>query len=170
MSENTLSPDQCRAARALLGISQEQLCEIAGVTRAPLADFEGGKTKPYARTLGAIKAALEVSGVEFIDENGGGAGVRRKKAVARLKSRHVDGELVTFKLIYKDDTYEFQMAAEILEDWDRANYGSPQEFETSFDKHANAIVVRAQDAIESGRAKGATGVLVIDQDDFPGTG
>ncbi len=32
------------------------------------------------RTVEAIRAALEAAGVEFIAENGGGAGVRLKKA------------------------------------------------------------------------------------------
>jgi hypothetical protein len=34
----------------------------------------------YARTVEAIRSALEATGVEFIPENGGGAGVRLKKA------------------------------------------------------------------------------------------
>lgn len=38
-----------------------------------------GKSKPYDRTLGLLTAALEAAGVEFIAENGGGAGVRLKK-------------------------------------------------------------------------------------------
>jgi hypothetical protein len=40
-----------------------------------------GSGKPAASTdaIAAIRAALEASGVEFIDENGGGAGVRLRK-------------------------------------------------------------------------------------------
>jgi hypothetical protein len=62
------------------------------------------------------------------------------------------------------------MGADILDDWDRANHGTRQEFKTSFNKHANTIIVRAQEAIENGRVNDASGFLVIDQDDFPETG
>jgi transcriptional regulator with XRE-family HTH domain len=74
-----MSPEQCRAARALLGLSQKELQESADVTGKTLSDFESGKTKPYAQTLGRIEEALEAAGVEFIPENGGGPGVRIKK-------------------------------------------------------------------------------------------
>lgn len=62
----------------MLGISQEELAELSGVSRVPLANFEAGKSKPYARTLHAIKDALESAGVHFVDPNGLGAGVRLK--------------------------------------------------------------------------------------------
>ena len=35
--------------------------------------------EPREVTLGALRAALEAAGVEFIAENGGGAGVRLRK-------------------------------------------------------------------------------------------
>ena len=73
-----MTPEQCRAARALLGWSQSDLEEKASVSRKTLADFEGGKKKrPYARTLADVQAALEASGVEFT--NGDAPGVRLKK-------------------------------------------------------------------------------------------
>ena len=75
-----MTPEQCRAARALLNWSQEQLQAGASVARKTLADFEAGKRQPYPRTLEAIRAALEAAGVEFIAENGGGPGVRLRKA------------------------------------------------------------------------------------------
>ena len=74
---SNITPEQCRAARGLLGISQMQLCELAGITHKPLVDFERGKTKPYASTLERICAALEAGGVEFT--NGDAPGVRLKK-------------------------------------------------------------------------------------------
>ena len=74
-----MHPAQCRAARAMLGWSQQDLCDRAKVARKTLADFEGGKSTPYPRTLDDIQQALEEAGVEFIPENGGGAGVRLKK-------------------------------------------------------------------------------------------
>lgn len=81
MSEITLTPAQCRAARALLGISQADLAEMSGVSRVPLANFESGKTQPYLRSLSALRDALEAAGVVFIEDGaasakGGGPGVR----------------------------------------------------------------------------------------------
>jgi transcriptional regulator with XRE-family HTH domain len=72
-------PEQCRAARALLGWSQADLAEKAKVAKQTLVDFERGARTPYDRTLEAIKAAIEKAGVEFIAENGGGPGVRLAK-------------------------------------------------------------------------------------------
>lgn len=76
---NPLSPAQCRAARALLPWSQDQLAEASGVAKATIANFELGKRTPYDRTLADIRAALEAAGIQFIPENGGGAGVRLAK-------------------------------------------------------------------------------------------
>lgn len=66
----------------MLGITREQLAVASGVAHATLADFEGNKRQPYGRTLAAIRAALEAAGVEFIEENGGGPGVRLRKPLA----------------------------------------------------------------------------------------
>ena len=74
-----MTPDQCRAARALINWSQSQLAERAGVARATLADFETGKRRPIANNLNALKKNLELGGVVFLDENGGGPGVRLRK-------------------------------------------------------------------------------------------
>lgn len=76
---SVLTPAQCRAARALVAWSQDQLAEASGVAKATIANFELGKRTPYDRTLADIRAALEHGGVQFIPENGGGAGVRLAK-------------------------------------------------------------------------------------------
>jgi transcriptional regulator with XRE-family HTH domain len=74
------SPAQCRAARALIDMSQVALAEAAGVSSRTILDFEAGKRKPIKATLAAIQRALEDAGVEIT--NGGQPGVRlaaRKK-------------------------------------------------------------------------------------------
>jgi len=73
-----ISARQCRAARGLLGWSQDQLAEAAHVARATIANFETGKSQPVANNLAAIRSAFEGAGVVFIPENGGGDGVRMK--------------------------------------------------------------------------------------------
>ncbi len=74
-----ISPGQARAARALVGWTQDQLISAAGIPKRTLARFELGEGTPQRRTLAAIRTALEAAGVEFIPENGGGAGVRLRK-------------------------------------------------------------------------------------------
>jgi transcriptional regulator with XRE-family HTH domain len=76
----SISPAQCRAARGLLGWSQSDLSEASKTATKTIADFERGARNPYARTLEDVRLALEKAGVEFIAENGWGAGVRLRKA------------------------------------------------------------------------------------------
>jgi transcriptional regulator with XRE-family HTH domain len=75
----SISPAQCRGARGLLGWSQSDLSEASKTATKTIADFERGAREPYPRTLEDVRRALERAGVEFIDENGGGAGVRLNK-------------------------------------------------------------------------------------------
>ena len=76
----SISPAQCRGARGLLGWSQSDLSEASKTATKTVADFERGAREPYQRTLEDVRAALEKAGIEFIEENGGGAGVRLRKA------------------------------------------------------------------------------------------
>lgn len=73
---------QCRAARALIRWNQDQLAEASQVGVAAIRVFEAEQSAPRRVTLAAIQSALETAGVEFIPENGGGAGVRLKKVVS----------------------------------------------------------------------------------------
>ena len=67
---------QCRAARALLAWSQQDLADAARVGIVTVHQLEAGTSEPRRATLQVIRNAFEAAGVEFIDENGGGAGVR----------------------------------------------------------------------------------------------
>jgi transcriptional regulator with XRE-family HTH domain len=71
-------PEQVRAGRALLDWSQTRLAGEARVSLSTVKDFEAGRRDPMRANLAAMRTALEVAGVEFIAENGGGAGVRLK--------------------------------------------------------------------------------------------
>lgn len=73
---------QCRAARGLLGWSQQELATRAGVGVVTIRQMEGTH-QPRRATLAVVRAAFESAGVEFIDENGGGAGVRLIKPERR---------------------------------------------------------------------------------------
>jgi transcriptional regulator with XRE-family HTH domain len=62
-------------ARAALGLGVRELAELAKVSPDTIARLERGE-ELRGRTVDAIRTALETAGVEFIAENGGGAGVR----------------------------------------------------------------------------------------------
>ena len=74
-----ITPSQCRAARGLLEWSQQDLATTAGVSQVTVHQLEAGSTQPRRATLDVIRRAFENAGVEFIDENGGGPGVRLRK-------------------------------------------------------------------------------------------
>jgi transcriptional regulator with XRE-family HTH domain len=76
----SINSAQCRGARGLLGWSQSDLSTASKTATKTIADFERGAREPYQRTLEDVRAALEQAGVEFIAENGGGPGVRLRKA------------------------------------------------------------------------------------------
>lgn len=73
-----MTPAQCRMARAAIELGVRELSEAAQVSTNTITRFERGEPLKD-RTVAAIRDALESAGVEFIAENGGGAGVRLRK-------------------------------------------------------------------------------------------
>ena len=79
---------QVKAARSLLAWSQEELAAAADVSIPTVKRLEaqdgplGGRDETGAK----IRSALEAAGVEFIEENGGGPGVRLKKRQRKRKT------------------------------------------------------------------------------------
>lgn len=77
---------QMRAARALLGIDQKRLAELAGVSLPTVQRMEAseGTVRGMVETLTRVVEALDAAGVELIGENapstGTGRGVRLKEA------------------------------------------------------------------------------------------
>jgi transcriptional regulator with XRE-family HTH domain len=71
-----ISASQCRAARGLLDWSQQELANRAKVGIVTVRQLEAGAHQPRRATLDVVRRCLETAGVEFIEENGGGAGVR----------------------------------------------------------------------------------------------
>ena len=76
-----VSIPQIKAARALLEWSQERLAEKSGVSLPTVKRLESksGELGGRDETGDKLRSALEAAGVEFIAENGGGAGVRLRK-------------------------------------------------------------------------------------------
>jgi hypothetical protein len=76
-----LTSAQIRAARGLLRWSAEELAREAALGLATIRRAEGAENET-SMTLAndlAVRRAFESAGVEFIDENGGGPGVRLRK-------------------------------------------------------------------------------------------
>jgi transcriptional regulator with XRE-family HTH domain len=65
-------------ARAALGMGVRELAAAAKISTDTVARFERGE-ELKERTVDAIRRALEEAGVEFIDANGGGPGVRLRE-------------------------------------------------------------------------------------------
>ena len=75
-----INSDQCRAARAILKMSQGELSKLANVPVIAIKRFEAGGD-PRASTVNAIERALVEAGVTLIDDGaasatGSGPGVR----------------------------------------------------------------------------------------------
>ena len=67
-----MTPEQCRAARALLGWSQKELSRICGVSSATIRNYESGRRALMPANAASIEHCFAAAGVEFIP-----GGVRR---------------------------------------------------------------------------------------------
>jgi len=76
-----LSPEQCRAARGLLGWTQEELAERAKVSRSTIRDFENERHSLNPGTAAQVVAAFEDGGALLIPSGDAGPGVRLRKPV-----------------------------------------------------------------------------------------
>jgi transcriptional regulator with XRE-family HTH domain len=79
-----IDSDQIKAARALAGLTQEDIAKATGLSVQTIKRMESlGTGRSSADNIMAVQRALESAGVVFIPENGGGAGVRLAKPRAR---------------------------------------------------------------------------------------
>jgi transcriptional regulator with XRE-family HTH domain len=90
-----ITSQQMRAARALLGIDQRQLADLARLSLPTIQRMEAseGQVRGVVDTLVKVIAALEHAGIELIGENapsiGIGRGVRLRETQAGRSARHV---------------------------------------------------------------------------------
>ena len=71
-----ISTAQIRAARGLLRWTQASLAHRAAISAVTLNMIENETVRPRDSTMAAIRSALEAGGVQFLEENGVGVGVR----------------------------------------------------------------------------------------------
>ena len=74
---------QVRMARAALNWTVRDLAAATGLHRNTITNIEVGRYAGDPSTLNLIKEVLIREGVVFIDENGGGPGVRLRKPVGK---------------------------------------------------------------------------------------
>jgi transcriptional regulator with XRE-family HTH domain len=72
-------------ARAALNWTVRHLAEVTGVHRNTITNIEVGRYAGDPRTLELLENALKRAGIQFIDENGGGPGVRLRKKTKPTK-------------------------------------------------------------------------------------
>ena len=66
---------QCRAARALLDMTQPELADAASLGLSTIVDFEKSRRDVSRAAVHTMQKALEKAGVRFIEKDGGGPGV-----------------------------------------------------------------------------------------------
>ncbi|MBA9069917.1 hypothetical protein FHR71_003678 [Methylobacterium sp. RAS18] len=90
MAKSPLSSELVRAARALLRWEQKELAEASGVSLPTVKRLEAspGLLSAHGPTVAALQRAFEDAGLEFIPENGGGAGIRFRNRADGTREEH----------------------------------------------------------------------------------
>ncbi len=88
--QKSVSGRQIAAARTLLGIGQAELAASASISVPTLKRMEAaeGPAAGMANNVKAVVSALETAGLEFIPENGGGAGIRFRNRADGTRDEH----------------------------------------------------------------------------------
>src|SRR5207302_8840056 len=74
-----ITPEQCRMARAALGLGVRDLADMASVSAMTVTRFENRRSQGAPDTVQKLRRVLESAGVIFIEQNGDGPGVRLRK-------------------------------------------------------------------------------------------
>lgn len=72
----------------MLDWSREELARQAGLSDRTITDFERGARDPHDNNKRSIREAFERAGLEFIPENGGGAGIRFRNRADGTRDEH----------------------------------------------------------------------------------
>jgi transcriptional regulator with XRE-family HTH domain len=82
-----MTPAQSRAARSLLDMTQSKLAGLADLGLSTVVDFERERRPVSKEAVEALRLALERAGIQFIDANGGGPGVRLRQPLKAAKAK-----------------------------------------------------------------------------------
>ncbi len=80
-----ISAEQLKAARGLLSWNQSRLAQASNLALSTIKRMErpGGLARGISENVMKVQRALESAGIIFIDENGGGPGVRLKRGAEK---------------------------------------------------------------------------------------
>jgi transcriptional regulator with XRE-family HTH domain len=159
----SITAGQLRAARGLIGWSQEELARKAKIGRATIADFESGKRMPYQGTLHDLRGALEAAGVEFT--NGGQPGVRMKATLTDFgdepRTEHKSDNMY-FKL--KDGNKEVRVGVSQPGLEDRQGEQGSADMLAIFERQRPKIVATAQIKYRNGYIEKDGSILIKNSD------
>lgn len=147
-----ISPAQCRASRALLQWSQDDLSSKAEVAKRTIASFEQGTHgRLQERIETALEQAFEAAGIELINQNGGGDGARFKRPTPRFVSLFRRDDVahrgwVAFAFDYRGERRVGFVRHEAFE----AAAGDGHDPIKEFDKHRAAILMLAASKWDAG--------------------
>src|SRR5438552_19139168 len=79
---HSITAGQCRAARALLDITQPELADAAGLGLSTIVDFEKSRRDVSRAAVPAMQKALEKAEIRFLAKNGGDPRVRLRQCAA----------------------------------------------------------------------------------------
>lgn len=162
-----LTPSLCRAARAMIGLTIEDLADDAGVAVADLQQFERDGARLQKGGMAGLVAALSNAGVEFLSEDGEhGAGLRRRTPEFEVQPFHVNPEGVGFGARYRGQRYRFLVEESVLDDLIRGNARSDTEQLAAANRHRALIYQAAMRAAASHNGREPFAIR-LDHDHFP---
>jgi DNA-binding XRE family transcriptional regulator len=123
-----ISAAQCRAARAMLTWSQDELATNAQVSRATIADFERQGREPIRNNLFSIISAFEASGIAFIQDDDLGSGVRfATPKLEYVNSVRAAGGDVVIPMRYVGRKFAAIITRNAIDDFDQTTYSSGED-------------------------------------------
>lgn len=142
-----ITSDQCRAARSLLGWTQEQLAINAHVSRATIVDFESNLRQPMTNNLRSIRDCMLTAGVEFISEQGkSGVGVRfherKLEYINKIKIDWSQGT-ATIPMRYAGENFLCMISREAIEDYHSKNIDTDNEFAKATTQILDNVILTA---------------------------
>src|SRR3954447_4039439 len=109
-----ITPEQSRAARALIGWTQTELAAASHLSMSTIRDFERGQRVPTVNNLAAIRRALEEAGIEILDGDEPGVKLRKRErtpasrragpGAVRTRGRSPDHQRGGLAMAEADDT------------------------------------------------------------------
>lgn len=140
-----LIPAQVRAGRALLGLSQEALAELAKVGLSTVRDLEAQRRPVETTTAEAVRRALDNAGVVFVQGDAtGGPGVRmaaHRPNIIRRPTVVTAWDGVPFEVEVQGKALTVFVSREALEDVDRlTGQVTDEQLLAAFENHSGRIL------------------------------